>query len=64
MLMLEATIGLNEVSEDAEADEETIDGETTFTRNDVSFLKSQRISLPEEPDGGENTDEAAPEDEA
>jgi hypothetical protein len=51
LLMLEATIGLNEVSEDAE-DEELTTGET-FTRNDVSFLKSLRISLPEEPGGGE-----------
>ncbi len=50
MLMLEATIGLNEVSEDAEADTETEneDGSISFTRNDVSFLKSLRISLPEE----------------
>ena len=47
LLMLEATIGLNEVSEeDAETEEEAADG--TFTRNDVSFLKSLRISLPEE----------------
>jgi hypothetical protein len=48
LLMLEATIGLNEVSEeDAEADEEAA-ADGTFTRNDVSFLKSLRISLPDE----------------
>ena len=48
LLMLEATIGLNEVSEEeAEADEEAA-ADGTFTRNDVSFLKSLRISLPEE----------------
>ncbi|MEZ2348658.1 hypothetical protein [Terriglobus sp. RCC_193] len=48
LLMLEATIGLNEVSEDDDAEEVTQPGET-FTRNDVSFLKSLRISLPDEP---------------
>ncbi len=49
LLMLEATIGLNEVTADDEADE-TIPGEP-FTHNDVSFLKSLRISLPEEAGG-------------
>jgi len=48
LLMLEATIGLNEVDESeagetVEADQ--VDG--PFTHNDVSFLKSLRISLPE-----------------
>lgn len=56
LLMLEATIGLNEVSEEeAEADEEAA-ADGTFTRNDVSFLKSLRISLPEET-ATEDTDE-------
>jgi hypothetical protein len=55
LLMLEATIGLNEVTED-ETDEDTEEG-GTFTRNDVSFLKSLRISLPDEP-GGEDSDES------
>ena len=57
LLMLEATIGLNEVDE-SEADEneaaeveDHVDG--PFTHNDVSFLKSLRICLPE----GEDTDE-------
>ena len=54
LLMLEATIGLNEV--ETEADEpqplqltagEAIDG--PFTHNDMNFLKSLRISLPEDP---------------
>ncbi len=63
LLMLEATIGLNEVdSDDDEAVEsgqergmlrltagESVDG--PFTDNDLSFLKSLRISLPE--GGGE-----------
>jgi hypothetical protein len=49
LLMLEATIGLNEV-EDAEealepADE---DADGPFTRNDLTFLKSLRISLNDE----------------
>ena len=58
LLMLEATIGLNEVSDDeTEGEEEAADG--TFTRNDVSFLKSLRISLPEEAsDGATPADEA------
>lgn len=49
MLMLEATIGLNDLSEDAgegavEADES--EGETgPFTTHDVNFLKSLRISV-------------------
>jgi hypothetical protein len=49
LLMLEATIGLNEVEED---DAETVDstegeGHGPFTNNDLSFLKSLRISMPE-----------------
>jgi hypothetical protein len=49
LLMLEATIGLNEVEEETEetasASEDAVG---PFTRNDLSFLKSLRISLPEE----------------
>jgi hypothetical protein len=49
LLMLEATIGLNEVEEeDAEASEAgEAPGEGPFTSNDLNFLKSLRISLPE-----------------
>jgi hypothetical protein len=58
LLMLEATIGLNEVEEDdAEttgADGTSV-GEGPFTYNDLSFLKSLRISLPD------TENEAAPE---
>lgn len=46
LLMLEATIGLNEVDENEEEtaeQEETVDG-TPFTRNDLTFLKSLRIT--------------------
>jgi uncharacterized protein (UPF0335 family) len=50
LLMLEATIGLNEVDEEAE-DAEAEDGDETadgpFTRHDLSFLKSLRITTEE-----------------
>ncbi len=62
LLMLEATIGLNEV-EDAEGaaaaegagDEAVEDG--PFTRNDLTFLKSLRITTEELTGGGESTSE-------
>ncbi len=48
LLMLEATIGLNEVSK--ESDEADATGEVDaeggpFTKNDVNFLRSLRISV-------------------
>jgi len=50
LLMLEATIGLNEVdADDEEATEpagEQVEG--PFTTNDLSFLKSLRISVSED----------------
>jgi uncharacterized protein (UPF0335 family) len=56
LLMLEATIGLNEVDESADTEGEdegessiTIDG-GPFTRHDLTFLKSLRITT-EESDG-------------
>jgi hypothetical protein len=51
MLMLEATIGLNEVQPDekpVEATETAADG--PFTHSDLTFLKSLRISLSESAD--------------
>lgn len=49
LLMLEATIGLNEVTENDEASADEGDAVAgNFTSNDVSFLKSLRISLPDE----------------
>jgi hypothetical protein len=49
MLMLEATIGLNQVeSEGEEATGSHEDPLGAFTRNDLTFLKSLRITLPEE----------------
>ncbi len=57
LLMLEATIGLNEVTEDVDSADLPEPGET-FSRNDLSFLKSLRISLPEEPSEGQAPGEA------
>jgi hypothetical protein len=50
LLMLEATIGLNEVETEAEESAETVSEDTDgpFTRNDLTFLKSLRISLTED----------------
>jgi len=50
MLLLEATIGLNEVEVEAEADaaETPLEEHAPFTRHDLSFLKSLRISMPDE----------------
>jgi hypothetical protein len=62
LLMLEATIGLNEVDSGEDNDEDTggeremlrltagSSADGPFTNNDLSFLKSLRISLPPEPD--------------
>jgi hypothetical protein len=50
LLMLEATIGLNEVAEEAEdatEDEGVESADGTFTRNDLTFLKSLRITTEE-----------------
>jgi hypothetical protein len=51
LLMLEATIGLNEVAEDTpeavDAADESVEG--PFNSHDLNFLKSLRISLTEEP---------------
>jgi uncharacterized protein (UPF0335 family) len=56
LLMLEATIGLNEVEKqpDEDQDQETIEGSETFTQQDVNFLRSLRISV--EGDEGEDSD--------
>jgi uncharacterized protein (UPF0335 family) len=52
MLMLEATIGLNQVEEEemqAEGGDEPADG--PFTRSDLTFLKSLRITTEEHESG-------------
>ena len=50
LLMLEATIGLNEVEAEPEETAESVSDDTDgpFTRSDLTFLKSLRISLTEE----------------
>jgi hypothetical protein len=57
LLMLEATIGLNEVnakeSENAEPGAEPAADDTPFTQNDLSFLRSLRISVQGEDEGEE-----------
>jgi hypothetical protein len=60
LLMLEATIGLNEVEtqpgEEGDASKpEVVEGGETFTAQDVSFLRSLRISV--EGDEGEEMDD-------
>jgi hypothetical protein len=45
LLMLEATIGLNEVTKELEAGEAAEAGDGPFTPNDLSFLRSLRIAV-------------------
>lgn len=52
LLMLEATIGLNEVSA-KETDSEEAEGEAPFTQNDRDWLRSLRISVEGDDDGEE-----------
>lgn len=59
LLMLEATIGLNEVGEKGNeklttGTEETTDG--TFTQGDLHFLKSLRISVEGETENSQDSD--------
>jgi len=58
LLMLEATIGLNEVSakeSEAEASGEAGAEDGTFTRNDLNFLRSLRISIEGDTDEADDT---------
>ncbi|HEY0309443.1 MAG TPA: hypothetical protein VGB94_14870 [Acidobacteriaceae bacterium] len=64
MLMLEATIGLNEVDEAEAEAESTSEPETgPFTQGDMEFLKSLRIALPgdvtDSGNSAESVDEAS-----
>jgi uncharacterized protein (UPF0335 family) len=66
LLMLEATIGLNEVDESEEADGEddseqgiTIDG-GPFTRHDLTFLRSLRITTEEYEAAGHEAADSTP----
>lgn len=52
LLMLEATIGLNEVTARDASDEDAVADDGTFTQNDLNFLKSLRISIA----GGDDLD--------
>jgi uncharacterized protein (UPF0335 family) len=54
LLMLEATIGLNEVDEEAESAADAADEPATgpFTRGDLTFLKSLRITTEEHDSSG------------
>jgi hypothetical protein len=60
LLMLEATIGLNEVETEAEESPQTAneDSDGPFTRSDLTFLKSLRISLTDSTDV--STDDPVP----
>jgi len=52
LLMLEATIGLNEVETETEEPTESAGEEADgpFTQHDLTFLKSLRISIPRDDD--------------
>jgi len=58
LLMLEATIGLNEVTKDGEGTEgEEGEGEAPFSQNDREWLRSLRISVEgEDEDLNDTTD--------
>lgn len=61
VLMLEATIGLSEVDDEAET-AEVAEGDATedgpFTRNDLTFLKSLRITTEEHTSAGDSDNPA------
>lgn len=61
LLMLEATIGLNQVEDEEEAADVASDDAVhgPFTRNDLSFLKSLRITTDERGLDGESVDAEA-----
>ena len=57
LLMLEATIGLNEVSKEPESESAEAGEEgTSFTKNDVNFLRSLRISIEGDDENGSQTE--------
>ena len=56
LLMLEATIGLNEVTKDAETGEEDEEGDVPFNQNDREWLRSLRISVEGEEEGASEND--------
>ncbi len=56
LLMLEATIGLNEVTKDSETGEEDAEGDVPFNQNDREWLRSLRISVEGEEEGASEND--------
>ena len=57
LLMLEATIGLNEVTKELESGgEEGAEGEAPFSQNDREWLRSLRISVEGEEEGASEHD--------
>jgi hypothetical protein len=66
LLMLEATIGLNEVTEtdEAEAGADIESRQGPFTPHDLNFLKSLRISMSGEPADADTLDQTLAEEDA
>lgn len=60
LLMLEATIGLNEVDDSEEAEETAEELDGPFTSSDLNFLKSLRISISEDELGEDDSSEVGP----
>lgn len=62
LLMLEATIGLNELvsQPDGVSDDDEDSAEGPFTSNDLSFLRSLRISIEGEEQGSSNHEQSSP----
>ncbi len=56
LLMLEATIGLNEVTAKDATEEEAGGEEGPFTQNDLHFLRSLRISVEGDEDASGDSD--------
>jgi hypothetical protein len=57
LLMLEATIGLNEVTKELESGgEDGVEGEAPFSQNDREWLRSLRISVEGEEEGASEND--------
>lgn len=59
LLMLEATIGLNEVEEETEVEDGDEAADGPFTRHDLTFLKSLRITT-EDHTASADSDNAEP----
>lgn len=61
LLMLEATIGLNEVDDSAEEAEDAVEElDGPFTSSDLTFLKSLRISVSEDEAEEDDAPEVGP----